>query len=328
MKDLIYYPDFESTNEDWLKFALLYLDKLNPIIPPTGDSQLSELYNKITNDTDLLHFHRPEYQEGYTSSLDAIDITERIANDPYRFDLKLGHVNAIEYWRDKSNQKYKLYGEKFSHDWEHFCISNGFAHHTDGGLLVSEELGALYMVVLSNTIADTQGKSPITDKPGVDKLSYFLKSKAPNPTNELNNAQSVINLKMPNFSKVTFDDIVKLRNTPNFKKYQQAFHSELDSFYRNIEGGQTSEDFVKKYNSVLKDFNENIFTLSVDVTTFAFGAGMLLQSAQYTETEFFKTIVLGGTGLIVKSGVSLNKTWKNSKSKRHCRRFLTEISNL
>ena len=37
MEELIYYPGFEVSNEDWLKFALLYLDKLNPIIPESGE---------------------------------------------------------------------------------------------------------------------------------------------------------------------------------------------------------------------------------------------------------------------------------------------------
>lgn len=329
MKDLIYYPNFESTNNNWLKFALLYIDKLNLIIPPTGDSERSELYRQLINETDLIHLHRPHYHEGYTSSLDAIDIAERIANSPLRFDLKLGQVNAIRHWQDKTQQIYKLYGEKFSHDWEHFCISNKFARKTNGGLLISEQLGTLYMIVLANTIADCEGKSPITDKTNINRLSYFLKSKAPNLTKELNNAQAVIELKLPaKLSHISFDEIIKLRNSKNFKKHLKAFHSELDNFYKNIEAGKTETDFVDKYNNVLSDFTESISSLSLDTTNFALGAGMLLKSADYTETEFFKSIILAGTTLIVKSGFSLNKTWKNSQPKRHCRRYLTQLTRL
>lgn len=329
MKDLIFYPDFESTNHDWLKFALLYIDRLNPIIPPTGDTQLSQLYSQLRNETDLIHFHRPEYEEGYLSSLDAIDIAERIAANPTNFDLLLGHVNAVNTWTDKSLHTYKLYEEKFSHEWEHYCIEKGYATRTPGGLLISEDLGALYMVVLANTIADKQGKSPITDSKKIDKLSYFLKSKAPVQTTELSNARAVMKLKLPaEIGKISFKKIIDHRNSGNFKKYLKAFHRELDNFYANIEAGETTEDFVKKYETASKDYNENILSLSFDTITFLLGAGMLIHSANYTQSDFFKTVVVGGSALVVKSGLSLHKTWKNSQPKRHCRRYLTELDGL
>jgi hypothetical protein len=329
MKDLIYYPNFESTNADWLKFSLLYINKLNPIIPITGDKQRSDLYGKLINETDLIQIHRPDYNEGYNSSLDAIDIAERIMNDPYRFDWKLREMNATRLWQDKQRQTYKIYQEKFSYDWESFCLENKFAQKTDGGLLISEQLGNLYMTVLANTIADERGKSPITDKATIDRLSFFLKTKAPTQTKELSNAKSIVEFKLPkNIKNISFDEIIKLRNSKNFKKHLKAFHTELDSFYKGIEDGKTSEDFVNSYNNALTDFSEHILSLSIDTTNFALGAGMLLKSPAYTQTEFFKTIVVAGTGLIVKAGISLNKTWKTTQSKRHCRRYLTQISRM
>lgn len=329
MKDLIYYPNFESTNLEWLKFALLYVDKLNPIIPLTGDRQRSNLYDKLLGETDLIQIHRPEYQEGYSSSLDAIDIVERIMHDPYRFDWKLRHFNAIRVWQEKTNQTFKIYQEKFSYDWEIFCLDNNFAQRVDGGLLISEQLGTLYMTVLANTISDSRGKSPITDKPSIDSLSFFLKTKAPTETKLLSNAKSVVELKLPaNIKSIDINEIIKIRKSKNFKRNMKAFHSELDSFYKNIENGKTENEFVENYNNALSDFTEHFLSLSIDTTTFGLGAGILLKSPGYTETEFFKTIVVAGTGLVVKSGISLHKTWKNTKTKRHCRRYLTQITRL
>lgn len=329
MKDLIYYPNFESTDLDWLKFALLYIDKLNPIIPETGDKQRSELYRKLMGETDLIQIHRPDFDEGYSSSLDAIDIAERIKNDPYRFDLKLNHVNAIRIWQDKKYQAYKIYQEKFSYDWERYCIDNNFAQKTDGGLLISEQLGNIYMTVLANTIADKRGKSPITDKSTIDSLSLFVKTKAPTQTKELSNAKGIIELKLPaKIRQISLDDIIKARNAKGFKKSMKAFHSELDKFYKGVEAGKTSSDFVESYNSSLSDFTDNILSISIDTVNFALGAGMLIASPAYTQTEFFKTVVLAGTGLVVKSTSSLHNTWRNTESKRHCRRYLTQISRL
>ena len=64
MKDLIFYPGFEFSDTTWVKFALLYINKLNPIIPTTGESYLSDSFKQILDETDLIHFHRPTFDEG------------------------------------------------------------------------------------------------------------------------------------------------------------------------------------------------------------------------------------------------------------------------
>lgn len=329
MKDLIYYPSFESTNEVWLKFALLYIDKLNPIIPLSGDNHRSELYQKLVDETDLLNIHRPSFNEGYLSTLDAIDIVERIMRDPYRFDMLLGHYNSIRFWENQENWMYKLYEEKYSDEWRRFCIINNFALPIEGGLLISKELGVLYMTVLANTIADSRKKSPITDYPNIDNLAFFLKTKAPSESEVLSNAQSVVKLKLPrNIENTDINDIIKLRNRKNFKKDLIAFHTELDNFYGNIENGNADERFVKTYSNAYNNFTENILSVGIDTFNFSLGAGMLLTSPSYTDSEFFRIVVAAGTGLIVKSGISLKNTWKNTESKRHCRRYLTQIGQL
>ena len=48
MKELIYYPSFEVRNREWLKFALLYIENLNPIIPESGDIIPQSHYVKST----------------------------------------------------------------------------------------------------------------------------------------------------------------------------------------------------------------------------------------------------------------------------------------
>src|SRR5436853_588756 len=64
MQEFIYYPGFEVRDVNWLKFALLYLDKLDPIIPESGDEHLTEQYRRIMSETDLIEVHRPSLDEG------------------------------------------------------------------------------------------------------------------------------------------------------------------------------------------------------------------------------------------------------------------------
>ena len=82
MKQLIYYPGFEVQNEQWLKFALLYVNQLEPIIPPAGDSYLSVLFRQLQDETDLLRIHRPTEEEGYRATLDSIERVETILRHP------------------------------------------------------------------------------------------------------------------------------------------------------------------------------------------------------------------------------------------------------
>ena len=85
MRELIYYPSFEVRNREWLKFALLYLENLDPIIPESGDVHLSEEYRMIVNETDLIQKHRPNYDEGDNATLDAVEQIERILRHPEAF---------------------------------------------------------------------------------------------------------------------------------------------------------------------------------------------------------------------------------------------------
>lgn len=59
MKDLIYYPRFESRDENWLKFALLYMENFIPIIPSRGRIFLSTNYQKLIDETDLVQPYEP-----------------------------------------------------------------------------------------------------------------------------------------------------------------------------------------------------------------------------------------------------------------------------
>ena len=135
MNELIYYPGFEVSNLDWLKFALLYINKLNPIIPRSGDKYLTDLHQKLCNETDLIKTHRPSYDEGIESTLDAIEIVERILQHPNRYSIIFHTPNIKQEWQDKKNHIYKLFEEKYIHEWENFCLANNIAQKCNEGLL-------------------------------------------------------------------------------------------------------------------------------------------------------------------------------------------------
>jgi len=327
MKDLLYYPNFESTNETWLKFALLYINKLNPIVPPSGDHKLSALYQKLLNETDLINRYRPDVDQGTSSTIEAIEIAEKIIENPFPYQLMLSQINPVRAWKKLENHTYMLHQEKFSMDWEIFCLSNGFATKVDHGILLPEKLGNIYMIILATTIGDATGKPLITDRNRTDSLSLHLKALAPRLIKEVQIAQSVIGLKLPKgLESIPLDRIIGVRNKPEFKRHLSAFHSEQQNFYQAMEDGATGSRFLEKYERAYNDHLESIYAVGVDTATYGFGAGLVLQS-DYIENDFFK-VMIAGMGLIIKSTFTLRKSWRSTASHRHCRRYIQDIASL
>lgn len=86
MKHVVYYPGIEVKNQNWLKFALLFFDKVDTIVPEEGNRLISDLYKQIEDETGFLKRYKPEYKEDVKASLDSIDQFERILRTPERFD--------------------------------------------------------------------------------------------------------------------------------------------------------------------------------------------------------------------------------------------------
>ena len=109
MKELLYYPGFEIKNETWLKFALLYLDHISPIIPYINASEkyyLTPTFLKVKNNSDLISIKRP--------TPDDIDVAFEtvLAKLENQLEKKYYHKHSgtcsndhLQYWRDQENYR-------------------------------------------------------------------------------------------------------------------------------------------------------------------------------------------------------------------------------
>lgn len=59
MHRLLYYPNFEIQDPNFLKFALLYIDEIRPIIPVAARRSLSDSMKNILNNTELICPYTP-----------------------------------------------------------------------------------------------------------------------------------------------------------------------------------------------------------------------------------------------------------------------------
>jgi hypothetical protein len=326
MQELIYYPGFEVQNLDWLKFSLLYLDKLDPIIPNTGDKYLSPSCRKLMDETDLISVHRPDNNEGHLATLDAIEHIEKVLRNPSRYEQVFGRRDIDQAWKDPKNWKATLFEEKYSHEWEYFCIQSKLGQRNRVGFSLHHDIMLLYMTILSQAIADSRRISPITDHPLLDKFSIFTRKTDSADKNAIEAAQCILNLKLPaNLSDVSLEDVISHRNKPGFREKQKAFHLELNNYLSGVEGGNP-EQFSNSLGSLWSDFSDDILQIGTGAAAFGIGIWILLQ-APIAVGEAVKEIA-GGASLVVGASVAIKGTWNNTRSKRFTRRFLSDLSSL
>lgn len=327
MKNLIYYPTFETYDVNWIKFALLYIKELNPIIPESGDKYLSDTYKTILNETDLLSIHRPNYQDGQLATLDAIDKIEKILSHPNRYSSIFSSSNINHNWENTNNHKFRLFEEKYTPYWRKFCLDNKIATETREGLLLSKSLAYLYMTILANGVADLLDTSVITDKPDLDRFNVLTRKTNKPFKRKITVAQNIISLKIPsNIENISIRDIIYLRNDNNFNNKLEKFHDELDIFLSN-QNNSDPVKFINSYKHIYNDLSEEVLQLGSGAGSIALGIWLLSQG---DVTPFLSIVkeILGVTSFSVGAKITISKSWKNIKSKRFCRKYLSDLSTI
>jgi len=328
MRELIYYPGFEVHDVNWLKFALLYLDKLDPIIPISGDQYLTELYRQIQSESDLIRKHRPRFEEGFTASDDAIEVVGKILSSPERYERVFGTKDVVMRWRGIEQQSYTLFREKFTDSWEHFCCSNGIAHRTLHGIAVPRELGFLYMSILAQAVADARGIAQITDYAEWDRFSILVRTRCTPVRRDTAIAQSVIRLKLPkDLDHISVADVIAFRNRTGFKKRLHAFHNALETYIAELERGEASADFFTAQEGIIADFTDEIVRVGAGVASFGLGFWFFLGSDVAAAKEYVKELA-AGTTLTVGSVIAIRNAWEHTRTKRYTRKYLATLNKL
>lgn len=328
MKELLYYPGFEVKDENWLKFALLYIRKLDSIVPVRGDSYLSNLYYDINNQTDFFHSIRPDYEEGINASIDALEQLEKILRSPSRYHRTFNAYSFKEKWMDKSYQDYILFYEKYTYEFERFCLDNKIAHRCDEGVKVPSELAYIYMGQLSSVISDKRGLEAITDYSELDRLNIFTRRTSYNAKRKITIARNTINLYLPkSFKEISFEDIIRLRNSKNYHDALNAFHYHLDIYLDSLGNSDgNAYDFLDSLNYSLKNLGCELTKLTAEIIGFVIGVWALINSQN---NEYLSYLGNAATfGSIGAASVQISSEWKNSETNRFAKKYLANLSQL
>jgi len=328
MHDLIYYPGFEVRDSNWLKFALLYLDCLRPIIPRAGDIHITEQSRQLANDSDLIAPHRPTYDEGDNATRDALEQLEKVLQHPERYYRIFGDGDFVERWRTPGTQTSTLFRDKYTDQWEHFCTTNQIGHESERGLCIPSDVVLLYMTILAQTISDANAVSPITDRRTLDRFSIFTRRTPDTNQETVNTAQGVFDLVLPqDLSDISVETVIRHRNRPGYREKQKAFHRDLNAFMDNYNGDDISQSFINNLGSSWQDFSNDLVSVGSGVAVFGLGVWLLADSGTASFADAVKEIV-GGLTLTVGSIIPIRNTWNHTQTKRFTRKFLSDLQSL
>lgn len=330
MKEYVYYPGFEVRDEVWLKFALLYIEKLRPIIPVSGDSHLSETYRMLVEETNLITPHRPDDTDTFRSSERIVAYLNKLIENPYGYRELFGRGNVVSEWQNKECHTYKLFRGKFTYNFERLCLDNELATRHDDGLLMSPRLGTYYMCHLAQSVATAKNLAAITDYAYLDKLSTFSDHNASSvkDNRKFTFAQNVINLQLPaQLADIPIADIIHLRNNDSYLQTLRAFHNQLELYLNEIGDGLPQENTFKEFLRIRGEVTDYLASPGLGLVTASLAVWVVLGNTLFMET-FLNNMVAPAGVAGANAIISFRKVREGTRGKRHAKKFLSNLAGV
>jgi hypothetical protein len=139
MNNSIYYPNFEIENENWLKFALLYVDTFRPIIPEERKSELSDLYKKIINETNLINPITPDLSDKEKAYITTQNFLSELFENKNKQNMLFKSEDLRKKWI-KEEKTFLIYKEKMNDNFINYCNDNKLGKKSKDGIFLSEDL--------------------------------------------------------------------------------------------------------------------------------------------------------------------------------------------
>lgn len=326
MKKYLYYPNLEPPNTEWLKFAILYLEKFESIVPYDRQYLITDDYRKLSNETDLVEMYSPEYSQGERASIKAIEETEKFLIESDRRSTLFNRVNVARNWRDREKWNYQIYSEKFSSQWGDYCVENNLGMLNSNGLLLPKELAFLFMTNLAKEISHERNGSIITDNVDFDNYINFARIGNHGFPTRKKFMKGIISLLMPaNISDISIDKLIKFRNANRDKI--AAFNNQIDKIEESIGNGVTEKDFIESFNSIYSELTREIVLMGIGLASIPFSTYMLINNPEALSAEYTKEI-LGALGIGIGGTYSVHKALNGNREERLCKRYLTNLQRL
>ena len=293
----LYYPFINFRNENWLKVALLYWDRISRIIPRTYDSIDSDAVQRVRGELDAIVDSHPDQAPPAAMH----EFRELLLQEARALRNKYA-VSLVDKWKpdpttiararhDRGNVDRRfayVFDEKFGHQIVPLLLHEGLGRTGEGHdvrwIGMHPDLAGIYMTLLAEGIAKQRGFRLLSDSVTrhisigdftAARLAHIALGRraamAPRPEEfEQAVALTAIRAIVPkNLDDVSIDDIIKLR-----KKYR----NELREFQNWIQGlaeslGKQAENMnwkdLRVHLSILseKDIEPRMADLSAQLKT-------------------------------------------------------------
>lgn len=338
MRDMIYYPGFEVKDETWLKFALLYLDRIRPIIPYTiapKERYISETFLMIMGETDLVRPYMPDFNEGMCASELACAEFERYLQHPERYARFFGQPYAsrlIDKWKLPQYQDCTLFEGKYSYEFFRFCIDNQIASPCMEGIKISNDLAYVYMSFLADVISRNNEMEMITDEQRYTQM--LLKNPQLTSSSRRAYAHTVKNeltLALPDhLSEIPIQEIIDLRKDKDFNSARTEYVKQLSKMVDSKEGRRPYgrlEDMLRCEKEYLQICG-SIFCMIASATLTAISIGAAVENGQPVDW-----ISVAASTYLDAKGVNdgfwgMREFVDEIKSKRLARKYIAKLGTL
>lgn len=337
---MLYYPGFEAQDVNWLKFALLYLDELRPIIPSIPYNKETYLSNhtiRIMDETNFIRPYCPDYQEGTIASQYAIEDFDNYIRNHGIFNRRFGSSykstdSPIDRWKFPHMHNYTLYNGKFSDDFHEYCLHENIATECKEGIKVHRHIAHLYMSLLSEQISLRTGLETITDCSTYSTLLLERNTTIGKSVDrEFQYAKNNIELHIPtNIRCIPLEQIIKLRSTRSFNQLRRAYVNEIKNLViakENKDAGYSLDDLLRYQRDFRKLCTSSLGVLS-SITLTAHGVSQLINGT--LDASAFVTVaeIHGGIQGIQQFSKNTIQSIGNIRKKRLARKYLATLKNL
>ncbi|MBS4694418.1 hypothetical protein J4G65_02820 [Aeromonas allosaccharophila] len=268
MKTYIYYPGMEVRDELWLKFALLYLERLAFVFTVSEKSGLTTLLDALQQQTDLLA-ERPQsaFFAAITPQLES-QISGLVAPDFVRHKV-FGNKELIGRWRQGANHDCFCPAQAGLARLHGFCLTHGFATRDEGGIRMARRFANLLSMRLAREWALANDGALITDHDYLDRLLHLLESRYHN-----RGGQDCFHLEIPlqvptHLADIPFAELIALRGRSGFRQQLAEFHQALDSLLAMLGSGYADPAALTRFEQAQQGLNQLLGpeTLSMPLTT-------------------------------------------------------------
>ncbi|MBL0666491.1 hypothetical protein JD488_07200 [Aeromonas jandaei] len=268
MKTYIYYPGMEVRDELWLKFALLYLERLAFVFTVSEKSGLTALQQTLEQETDLLA-ERPDaaFFAAITPQLES-QLSGLLAPDFVRHKV-FGNKELVTRWRQGANHDCFCPDQAGLERLHGFCLSHGFASRDQGGIRMARRFANLLSMRLAREWALANDGALITDHDYLDRLLHLLESRYHN-----RGGQDCFHLEIPlqvptHLGEISFAELIALRGRSGFRQQLAEFHLALDNLLTMLGSGYADPAALTRFEQARQGLNQLLGpeTISMPLTT-------------------------------------------------------------